>query len=139
MRRVLKVAIVPLLQQYFTTRPQGLVAAYLFGSVARGEERQDSDVDVAVVLGCHRNLQLADLDRCARMQDDLAGLLHREVDLVPLDAASPDLQFRVLRDRVLLFDGDREARIEFEIHARNEYFDLLPYLTRYREDVLRRA
>ncbi|MFY9340894.1 MAG: nucleotidyltransferase domain-containing protein [Planctomycetota bacterium] len=136
---MLRDSIVPVLRQYFASHPRRLVAAYLFGSVARGDERNDSDVDIGVVFGCHRQLELADLDRCADMQDELAGLLRREVDVVALDAASPDLQFRVLRDGVLLFEGDREARVEFEIHVRNEYFDLLPYLTRYREAVLRRA
>lgn len=33
-----------------------------------------------------------------------------------------------------LFGGDRDpgARIRFEARARNEYFDLLPFLERYR-------
>lgn len=139
MRRVLSNEVVPVLRRYFATHPHGLVAAYLFGSVARGDERPGSDVDIAVVLGRHGGLELADLDRCAAIQGAIADLLHREVDLVPLDTASPDLQFRVLRDRVLLFEGDETARIEFEIHARNDYFDLLPNLLRYRAAVLRRA
>ena len=129
----------PVLRQFFTAGTPGLVAAYLFGSVARGEEGKDSDIDVAVVLGRHGGVDLADLDGCARLQSELAGLLHRDVDLVPLDAAPPDLQFRVLRDGILLFEADHAARVEFEIHVRNEYFDLLPYLTRYRQTVLRRA
>lgn len=136
---MLRDQVVPLLRSYFTVHSHGLVAAYLFGSVARGEDHAGSDVDVGIVLGKHGGLTLDDLDRAARIQDDLAGLLGREVDLVPLDGASPDLQFRVLRDQVLLFDGDAEARIEFEIHVRNEYFDLLPYLERYRQTVLKRA
>jgi len=32
----------------------------------------------------------------------------------------------------LLLDRDRAARIRFEVRARNEYFDLLPTLNRYR-------
>jgi hypothetical protein len=58
---------------------------------------------------------------------------------VPLDLAAPDLQMRVLRDGVLLFEADRAKRVEFEIHVRNEYVDLLPYLERYRATVLGRA
>lgn len=136
---MLRNQIVPLLRDYFAAHPSELVAAYLFGSVARGEEQRDSDVDVAVVLGRHGGVDLDDLDRCARLQDDLSALVHRTVDLVPLDGASPDFQFRVLRDRVLLLDGDHEARIEFEVNVRNAYFDLLPHLLRYRKSVLRRA
>jgi predicted nucleotidyltransferase len=96
-------------------------------------KRDGSDVDVAVVLGRHKGLDLADLERCADLQHELATLLGRDVDLVPLDGASPDLKYRVL-----LLDGDSEQRTESEILARNEYFDLLPYLEQYRRTVLSR-
>jgi hypothetical protein len=43
-----------------------------------------------------------------------------------------DLAHRVLRDGLLLLERDRSARIRFEVRARNEYFDLLPHLRRYR-------
>jgi hypothetical protein len=32
----------------------------------------------------------------------------------------------------LLLQPDPSARIAFEVRARNEYFDLLPFLQRYR-------
>jgi hypothetical protein len=51
---------------------------------------------------------------------------------VILNDASPDLVHRVLRDGLLAFESDRSARIRFEVHARNEYFDLLPVLNDYR-------
>ncbi|MFN7591569.1 MAG: type VII toxin-antitoxin system MntA family adenylyltransferase antitoxin [Planctomycetota bacterium] len=131
--------IVPTLRSWFAAHGQGLVAAYLFGSVARGQERRDSDVDIAVVLGTHRSPTLAELDRLATMQQQLTELLQREVDLVPLNTASPDLRHHVLVDHVLLFEGDHEARVEFEIRTRNEYADHLPFLLAYRRSVLRRA
>ncbi len=37
------------LRAYFDMHPEGLVCAWLFGSVARGTARPDSDVDVAVL------------------------------------------------------------------------------------------
>jgi len=43
-----------------------------------------------------------------------------------------DLVHRVLRDSLLLAERDRSARIRFEVRSRNEYFDLLPFLRRYR-------
>ena len=43
-----------------------------------------------------------------------------------------DLIHRVLRDGVLLVDRNPNRRIAFEVRARNDYFDLLPYLTEYR-------
>ena len=43
-----------------------------------------------------------------------------------------DLVHRILRDGILLYEGDPSARIRFEVRARGEYFDLLPYLRQYR-------
>lgn len=136
---MLRDRIVPVLRAWFAEHPQGLVGAYLFGSVARGEDRHDSDVDIAVVLGRPGGPSLPDLDRLAQLQQRLSELLQREVDLVPLDGAPPDLRHHVLVDGILLCEGDRAARIEFEVATRNEYADHLPFLLAYRAAVLRRA
>ena len=110
---------------------QELVCAYLFGSVARGEDQPGSDVDVAVLFREDPPRMLAGLH--LDLADRLTGLLGgRHVDLVVLNRAPVDLVHRVLRDGVLLLERDRSARIRFEVRARNEYFDLLPHLHRYR-------
>jgi hypothetical protein len=109
----------------------GLVCAYLFGSAARGEDRPGSDLDVAVLFRDDppRTLAGLHLDLADRLTGALGG---RRVDLVVLNRAPVDLVHRVLRDGVLLLERDRSARIRFEVRARNEYFDLLPHLERYR-------
>lgn len=109
--------------------PCGVVAAYLFGSEARGTGGPRSDVDVAVLLG---SLPLTLRAQPFELADELAGLLGRPVDVVVLDAASPDLIHRILRDGVLVLDRDPAARIRFEVAARNAYVDLKPFLDRYR-------
>ena len=130
--------IITALRRYFESRPAGIVAAYLFGSVARGQQRPDSDVDVGVLFAAGRPKSLEDLDRLAQLQDELAALLHRRVDLVAMNGAPPDLLHRILVDRVLVHDADPERRIEFEMQTRSRYFDLAPYLQRYRQTVLKR-
>jgi predicted nucleotidyltransferase len=122
------------------TRHEDVVAAYLFGSAARGELRDTSDVDVGVLVleppgGRSSKGTLASMR--FPLQADLQESARRPVDLVVLNHASPDLVHRVLRDGVLLLERDRSARIRFEVASRNEYFDILPYLKRYREAALR--
>jgi predicted nucleotidyltransferase len=107
-----------------------LVAAYLFGSVARGTDRPESDVDVAILL---QSAPQRELGRGRfSVEGDLERSLGRPVQIVILNTAPPDLVHRVLRDGELLVERDRSARIAFEVRARNEYFDLLPVLQRYR-------
>ncbi len=114
-----------------------VAAAWLFGSRARGEDREDSDVDVAVLLlaPAGRTLEALPGDLQAR----LTAAAGAEVDLVVVDHAPVDLVHRVLRDGVVLIDRAPSARIAFEVRKRNEYFDLLPYLREYRRAVLERA
>lgn len=111
-------------------RSSGVVTAYLFGSHGRGEATPGSDVDVAVLFEKAPAGTLG--DSAHELAGELERELGREVDLVVLNHAAPDLTHRVLRDGVLVCENDRSARIAFEIHARNQYFDLVPFLQRYR-------
>ena len=107
-----------------------LVAAYLFGSVARGTDSSNSDIDVGILLRTAPSSGLNDLR--FELEGHLERALGRRTQVVILNNAPPDLLHRVLRDGRLLVDRDRAARIRFEVRARNEYFDLLPILKRYR-------
>jgi len=67
----------------------------LFGSAARGEDREDSDVDLLVQLGPGVTL----LDHAALIRE-LQGLLGRKVDVVGERALRPHLREEVLREAV---------------------------------------
>ena len=66
------------------------------------------------------------------IESRLERRLELPVDLVVLERAPPDLVHRVLRDGRLLYDDDPSLRVRFEVRARREYFDVLPYLREYR-------
>jgi hypothetical protein len=69
----------------------------VFGSFARGEDRQGSDLDLLVTLGEGRSL----LDLVG-LKQDLEDLVHRPVDVVTEKALSPYLRERVLSEAVPL-------------------------------------
>jgi predicted nucleotidyltransferase len=110
---------------------EGIAAAWLFGSVARGTARPDSDVDVGVLYQKTPPLTLAGLG--LDLEGDLESALGLPVQLVVLNRAPSDLIVRVLRDGKLLVDLDRSRRLRFEVDSRNEYWDLEPYLRLYRQ------
>jgi predicted nucleotidyltransferase len=118
------------LREILTSTGSEVVAAYLFGSVARGTEGEGSDVDVAVLLrrGAPRSLADLPLD----LESALEGAVGRPVQVVVLSSAPPDLVHRVLRDGRLLLDRDPSFRVRFEVRLRNLFFDLQPVLRRYR-------
>ncbi len=82
----------------------GIVAAYLFGSVARGTHRPGSDVDVAVLC---RRAPAPTFDALPRgLEGDSERRLARPTQVIALNTAPVDLRVRVLRDGLLLLDRD---------------------------------
>ena len=69
----------------------------VFGSVATGKDRSDSDVDLVF-----RMTQPLSLLQLGRLEQRLADLLGVKVDLVPESALRPDLRDRVLSEAVEL-------------------------------------
>lgn len=114
---------------FFQHDPE-VLAVYLFGSFARGTAGPGSDVDVAVLLDREPEGEFPGVG--LRLESDLELALRRPVQLIVLGRAPADLVHRILRDGRLLLDKDPSRRIAFEVRARNEYFDLQPYLHRYR-------
>ena len=77
---------------------------HVFGSVARGDDTSESDVDLLVTL--EKGASLFDL---IRMQRELEELLGRKVDVLSMDAVRNPLdgwgqhrRDRMLKDAVLL-------------------------------------
>jgi len=114
-----------------------VVAAYLFGSVARGEDRESSDIDITVLLREKPSGSLMGLP--FTLEGRLERALGKTVQVIVLNGAAPDLVHRVLRDGVPLLDRDRSFRISFEVYARNQFFDILPTLRMYRRHTLEGA
>ena len=69
----------------------------VFGSLARGESRRDSDVDFLIELEPGRTL----LDIVA-IKQDLEDLLQRKVDVVTEDAVSPYLKDEIVTQAISL-------------------------------------
>ena len=81
-------------------RERGVVSAALFGSVARGEARSDSDVDVLIDIDPARSFDLVDL---VGVQNLLADRLGRAVDVVERQSLKPRLRESVLAEAETIF------------------------------------
>lgn len=106
--------------------PLGLEALWVFGSVARGTPRPDSDVDLG---GLFRTAP--GLDALLGARADLAALVGREVDLLDLEAVSPILAFQVVRHGRLIHEKGPARRVRFVAELIGRYEDV----KRFREPI----
>ena len=87
------------IKRYFAGQP--VVKAWLFGSFARGEEKEDSDVDILVSFDDKAKVSLL---RHAGMLCDLEDLLKRPVDLVNELSLYPEVRETVNNDKILIYE-----------------------------------
>jgi predicted nucleotidyltransferase len=116
---------------YFDRKPE-VDAAYIFGSLAAGRVRPDSDIDIAVLVSekVRRDLFRYRLKMMAELMDVLK---RTDVDLVLLNQAPPLLAHRVLKKGRLVFERSASARIAFQVRTVNRYLDTQPMRDLYLE------
>ena len=83
---------------YFSTKP--VKRAYVFGSYARGDADEKSDVDLLVELDYSQKIGL----KFFRMKSELEEIIHRDVDLVASDGISRYIEPIVEKEKVLIYE-----------------------------------
>lgn len=115
------------LRQFFAAQ-NDVLAAYLFGSLARGKARSYSDVDIAVILADRGDRDpLARTFRLGEVAELLNGILQRKIDIVDFEDCSPFLAFEILKDGIRIFDRDILYRQKAELRQYQIYHDELPH------------
>jgi predicted nucleotidyltransferase len=72
----------------------------MFGSMARGTARPQSDVDLLVTFQPDAHIGLITF---SKMQRELSEMFHRRVDLVPQDGLKPVIRDSILADAQELY------------------------------------
>lgn len=86
------------LKNYFKGKP--INKAYLFGSYARNEADEDSDVDILVELDHTQPIGM----RFFTFKDELEALLEHKVDLVSDKGLSKYIRPYIERDKILIYE-----------------------------------
>lgn len=94
-----KETMIQRIADYFKTQP--VLKAWLFGSYSRGEQREDSDVDILIVPDRSQHFSLFTL---SAMYEDLKDLLGREVDLITDGGLMPFARESADRDKILIYE-----------------------------------
>ena len=95
---VMSTEMLETIREYFKTQP--VLKAWLFGSFARGEETEDSDVDILVELDYSKPVGL----EFVQMQLDLQSLLRKPIDLVSNRGLSKYIRPYIETDKILLYE-----------------------------------
>lgn len=109
-------------------RQWGVVALYLHGSQTRRPSPR-SDIDIGVLLAESTGWEMAEVigEEGQAVLSSAFGCEPERLDIRVLNGAPQTFQFRVIRDRGLLWEGDRTARIAFERRLLCEYLDFRFY------------
>ena len=84
---------------YFQNQP--ILKVWLFGSFSRGEEREDSDVDLLILPDKSQHFSLFTL---SGMYEDLKNLLGRDIDLITDGGLMPFARESADRDKILIYE-----------------------------------
>lgn len=85
------------IKRYFETKP--VLKAYLFGSYARNEADQQSDIDILIDLDYSQRIGL----QFIQMKIDLEKLLNTKVDLVSSNGLSHYIKPIVEKEKQLIY------------------------------------
>ena len=85
--------------EYCKTQP--VLKAWLFGSFARGEQREDSDIDLLILPDKSQHFSLFTL---SGIYEDLKELLGCEVDLITEGGLMPFARESADRDKILIYE-----------------------------------
>lgn len=121
----------------YLSREGPVIAVYLFGSMAKGNATEKSDIDLGILLKEDFDF-LADFDYKLRLMGKLRDITGKTVDIVFINRADPILQYQIRKYGKVIFESDRTKRIEYEVRARKNYFDFLPMHKKYMEKTMSR-
>lgn len=88
-----------IIADYFKTKP--VLKAWIFGSYARGEQREDSDIDILILPDKSQHFSLFTL---SEIYEDLKDLLGCEVDLITEGGLMPFARESADRDKILIYE-----------------------------------
>ncbi len=89
------------IQDYFKTQP--VLKAWVFGSYARGEETEDSDVDILVVFDQESGNGVSLLKHIS-IALGLEDTINKKVDLITEGTLYPFVKKTADRDKILIYE-----------------------------------
>lgn len=108
------------IRNFFKDKNQ-VISVDLFGSYAEGRQTKFSDIDVAIL--CEYG-KIPSPFEIMEWRDDLETLVHKEVDLICLNDASPILGMQVAKHRKNLLINNSRKYADYQMVLFTDYAEL---------------
>ncbi|MEG2017154.1 MAG: nucleotidyltransferase domain-containing protein [Clostridium sp.] len=92
---------------------------YIFGSFAKGEGREDSDIDIAIYT-----LEQVDSYELFVMANELGFIVKRDIQIINLSEASTVFKAQIVGTGEVIYCTDENLRAEFEVRSLKDYVKL---------------
>lgn len=106
------------IMKYFSLKEENIEGVYIFGSVSRGEMREESDIDIAVI---------GDFNFYDRLDFicDLEKELGRKIDLIDFNRSNLNFQAEIITNGELIYclDEEKNDLLEYKILAEYLVFE----------------
>jgi predicted nucleotidyltransferase len=110
---------------------RSIKTVYLYGSVLEKEKfRHNSDIDLAFLLdhGLYHKDPLIYSGPAYMAATEVGLMLNRQTDVIILNSASIETAYHAITTGTVIYDANRDDRVEYEAYLRGLYFDFMPFL-----------
>ncbi|MCF8308753.1 MAG: nucleotidyltransferase domain-containing protein [Bacteroidales bacterium] len=107
--------IINKIAKYFINLP--IEKAWVFGSFARSEDNEMSDIDIMVRFLPNARISLL---KYSRMKNDLEALTNKKVDLVEEGQLKESAKNSANREKVLIYERKAKRPREAKTHGRSD-------------------
>lgn len=125
---------IKVLQEYLREKKEVLMA-FIFGSFVRGQQTEDSDIDIAIYLKPEENAiemeEKHDYPVKNEIWRKINGIMKRDTDLVILNQAYPSFALNVIKSGIPLVIKDVNLYREFYDIVERETEDFIPFMEDY--------
>jgi len=129
-----------IIQERIVQKRDLIKAVYLYGSFARGEEREKSDIDLAFVFNedFYKENPFRALQEAELLGAEISKGIHRAVDVVILNGSSLSFAYYTVRRGICVYESSPADRILYEVILDSKYQDFMPFIRELR-DIKRRT
>jgi predicted nucleotidyltransferase len=122
-------------KEILSSKRNSILAVYVFGSYAKGNEKSKSDVDIAVIFEerFYKRNPFEALQKAELFGAEISRELNKTVDIAVLNGSSLIFAYHTVKRGICIYGEDSTDRILYEVKLDNKYQDLIPFVRELRD------